>query len=181
VSNAAEYGLDARNAMDELDGCDAKKLTVADDVAANALTTVHGLYLMKFDAAKDGSKLPPTLPLSLSAMSPRYMQDLLVQMRPRLSATLPAAFPHKVCADHIGLKLMLGNSTVMVKDLGLAAEINSVSSGFGACWAPLATACPCDRVKISRSDGYRPLKLSSVCDCIIEVDGESSRHDHPRE
>jgi RNase H-like domain found in reverse transcriptase len=39
----------------------------------------------------------------------------------------------------------------------------------------------CDRVKISRSDGYRPLKLFSVCDCIIEEDGESSRHDHSRE
>jgi hypothetical protein len=37
----------------------------------------------------------------------------------------------------------------------------------------------CDRVKISRSDGYRPLKVSSVCDCIVEEDGESSRHDHP--
>jgi hypothetical protein len=39
----------------------------------------------------------------------------------------------------------------------------------------------CDRVKISRSDGYRPLKLSSGCDCIVEEDGESSRHDHSRE
>jgi hypothetical protein len=39
----------------------------------------------------------------------------------------------------------------------------------------------CERVKISRSDGYRPLKLSSGCDCIIEEDGESSRHDHSRE
>jgi hypothetical protein len=40
---------------------------------------------------------------------------------------------------------------------------------------------PCDKVKISRSDGYRPLKLSSGCDCIVEEDGESSRHDHLRE
>jgi hypothetical protein len=39
----------------------------------------------------------------------------------------------------------------------------------------------CDRVKISRPDGYRPLKLSSGCDCIVEEDGESSRHDHSRE
>jgi hypothetical protein len=39
----------------------------------------------------------------------------------------------------------------------------------------------CDRVKISRSDGCRPLKLSSGCDCIVEEDGESSRHDHSRE
>jgi hypothetical protein len=39
----------------------------------------------------------------------------------------------------------------------------------------------CDRVKISRSDGYRPLKLPSVCDCIVEENGESSRHDHSRE
>jgi hypothetical protein len=39
----------------------------------------------------------------------------------------------------------------------------------------------CDRVKISRSDGYNPLKLSSVCDCFVEEDGESSRHDHSLE
>jgi hypothetical protein len=39
----------------------------------------------------------------------------------------------------------------------------------------------CDRVKISPSDGYRPLELSSGCDCIVEEDGESSRHDHSRE
>jgi hypothetical protein len=39
----------------------------------------------------------------------------------------------------------------------------------------------CDRVKICRSDGYRTLELSSVCDCIVEEDGESSRHDHSRE
>jgi hypothetical protein len=39
----------------------------------------------------------------------------------------------------------------------------------------------CDRVKISKSDGYRPLKLSSGCDSIIEEDGESSLHDHSRE
>jgi hypothetical protein len=97
---------------------------------------------MELDAEKDGSKLPPTLPLSLNAMSPRQMQDLLVQMMPRLSTTLPAAFPHKVCADHIGLKRMLRNNTAMVKDLESAAEINSISNGFDACWAPLSTALP---------------------------------------
>jgi hypothetical protein len=97
---------------------------------------------MELDAEKDGSKLPPTLPLSLSAMSPRQMQDVLVQMRPRLSATLPAAFPHKVCADHIGLKRILRNKTAMVKDLESAAEINNVSNGFDACWAPVSRAFP---------------------------------------
>jgi hypothetical protein len=45
----------------------------------------------------------------------------------------------------------------------------------------LSGEADCDRVKISRSDGYRPLKLSSGCDCIIEEDGESSQHDHSRE
>jgi hypothetical protein len=39
----------------------------------------------------------------------------------------------------------------------------------------------CDGLKVSRSDGYRPLKLSSGCDCIVEEDGESSRHDHSLE
>jgi hypothetical protein len=78
VTNAVEYGLDARDAMDELYDCDAEELRVAEDVAAIALKTVHGLYLIDLDAKKDGSKLHPTLPLSLSAMSPRQMLDLLV-------------------------------------------------------------------------------------------------------
>jgi hypothetical protein len=39
----------------------------------------------------------------------------------------------------------------------------------------------CYRVETSQSDGYRPLKVSSGCDCIVEDDGESSRHDHSRE
>jgi hypothetical protein len=38
----------------------------------------------------------------------------------------------------------------------------------------------CDRVKVSRCDGYRPLNYP-LGDCIIEEDGESSRHDHSRE
>jgi hypothetical protein len=142
VANVSGYGLDARNTMDELDGCKAEELRVADDVAAIALTTVHGLYLIELDAEKDGSKLYPKLPLSLSVMSPRQMQDLLVQMGPRLSATLPAAFPHKVCADHIDLKRMLRNNTAMEKDLESAAEISSVYNGSNACWAPLSTAFP---------------------------------------
>jgi hypothetical protein len=73
VTNAAEYRLDATDATDELDGFEAEKLRVVGDVAAIALITVHGLYLMELYAGKDGSKLPPTLPLSLSAMSPRQM------------------------------------------------------------------------------------------------------------
>jgi hypothetical protein len=97
---------------------------------------------MELDAKKDVSKMSPTLPLSLSAMSPQLMHDLLVQMRPRLSETLPAAFSHKVCADHIGPKRVLRNKTAMLKDLESAAEINSVSNGFGSCWALLSTTFP---------------------------------------
>jgi hypothetical protein len=44
VANAAEYGLDARNAMNVPDGSEAEKLRVAEDVAAIDLTTVHGLF-----------------------------------------------------------------------------------------------------------------------------------------
>jgi hypothetical protein len=71
VANAAEYGPDAKDAMDELDGCEAEKLRVAEDVAAISLTSVHSLYLMELDAENYGSRLPSTLPLSLSARSPR--------------------------------------------------------------------------------------------------------------
>jgi hypothetical protein len=72
--------------------------------------------------------------------------------------------------------LVFHNMTVLVVDdshlLQILNELEEVLLEF---------RLVCDRVKISRSDGYRPLKLSSVCDCIIEEDGESSRHDHSRQ
>jgi hypothetical protein len=61
------YGLDAGDALEELDGFDEEKLSVGKYVTAVALTTFHGLYLMELDAEKEGSKLPPTLPLSFNA------------------------------------------------------------------------------------------------------------------
>jgi hypothetical protein len=62
----------------------------------------------------------------------------------------------------------------------VAIAQNEVGLLAGKCdMAALLTDC--DGVKISRSDGYRPLKLSSGCDCIVEEDDESSRHDHSRE
>jgi hypothetical protein len=93
MAYAAEYGLDARYVMDDLGGCEGEKLTVSEDVAAVAQMTVHDLYLVKLYAEKDGSKLPPTLLPSLCAIISRQMHGTLAEMRQRLSATLPEAFP----------------------------------------------------------------------------------------
>jgi hypothetical protein len=77
LTHAEVYGMDVGDALDDLDGCDEEKLSVAKDVTAVALTTVHGLGLLELDAEMEGSKLPPTLPLSFNALSPAQMQDLV--------------------------------------------------------------------------------------------------------
>jgi hypothetical protein len=66
----------------------------------------YHLDYLEVNTEKDGSRRPPTFPLSLQVPCIReQMQDLMVQVTPRLSATLPpCVFPHKVCADHIRAK-----------------------------------------------------------------------------
>jgi hypothetical protein len=56
---------------------------------------------------------------------------------------------------------------------GLGHLVTSVSSPTTLSNDTEAYLHTCDRVTISRSDGYRPLKLSSGCVCIIEEAGES--------
>jgi hypothetical protein len=45
IAKASEYGLDAREAIEELAEMEEEKVTVAADVAALGLVTVHGISL----------------------------------------------------------------------------------------------------------------------------------------
>jgi hypothetical protein len=106
IQKSCELGMDARDVYDERDDeCDEETIDAARDVAAIALTSVHGLYIMDLQSSQEGSMLPPAVPLSLLDMPPRSLQDSLVAMRSRLSLTLPSDFPHNVCSEHTGLKM----------------------------------------------------------------------------
>jgi hypothetical protein len=107
LEHAGVHGLGAGDALEDMDGFDEEKIVVAKDVAAVALTTVHGLYLMELDAEKEGSKKPPTLPLSLKALSPGQMQYLVRSLRPRILFSLPVGAPHDVAGEHLKLKRLL--------------------------------------------------------------------------
>jgi hypothetical protein len=130
------YGLDAGDALEELDGCDEEKLSVAKDVTAVALTTVHGLYLMEFDAEKEGSKLPSTLPLSFNAFSRGLMQDLVRSFLPRMLVSLPAGAPHDAVGEQLKLKRLLRNNAVLRTVLAAKAAEHASANGFDECWGP---------------------------------------------
>jgi hypothetical protein len=122
--------MDARDVYDDLDDeCDKERIYAARDVAAIALTCVHGLYIMDLQSSQEGS-LPPAVPLSLLDMSPRSLQDSLVAMRSRLSPTLPSDFPHKVCSEYTGLKRNVSNSDDLKRKLEEAANREGAADFF---------------------------------------------------
>jgi hypothetical protein len=64
IEKSCELGMDARDFYDELDDeCDDETIDVARDVAAIALTSVHGLYIMDLQSSQEDSKLPPAVPV----------------------------------------------------------------------------------------------------------------------
>jgi hypothetical protein len=142
LKHAAVYGLDAGDELEDLDGFDEEKRSVAKDVAAVALTTVHGLYLMELDAEKEGSKLPPTLPLSFDAMSPDQMQDLVRCFRPRILISLPACAPYDVVGEHLKLKRLLRNNAALCTEIATQAAKHASANGFDECWGPLRDEFP---------------------------------------
>jgi hypothetical protein len=107
LKHAELYGLEAGDALEDLDGCEEEKLSVAKYVTAVALATVHGLHLMELDSEKEGSKQPPTLPLSFNALSPGQVQDLVRSFRPRMLVSLPAGAPHEIVGEQLKLKRLL--------------------------------------------------------------------------
>lgn len=68
LERAGDHGLDDSDSIAELDGFKHKD-TIARDVAAVALTTVHGLSLLELEAEAEVSRPPPTLPVSMGALS----------------------------------------------------------------------------------------------------------------
>jgi hypothetical protein len=130
--------MDARDFYDEFDDeCDDEKIDVARDVAAIALTSVYGLYIMDLQSSQEGSTLPPAVPLSLLDMSPRSLQDSIVAMCSRLSLPLPSDFPHNVCSEHTGLKSDVNNSDDLKSKLEEAANRAGAADYFRTCCEPL--------------------------------------------
>jgi hypothetical protein len=69
IEKSCELGKDTRDVYDDLDTeCDEEKIDVARDVAAIALTSVHGLDIMDLQSSQEGLMLPPAVPLSLLDM-----------------------------------------------------------------------------------------------------------------
>jgi hypothetical protein len=121
---------------------DDEKIEVARDVAAIALTSVHGLYILDLQSSQEGSILPPAVPLSLLDMSPPSLQDSLVAMRSRLSLTLPTDVPHKVCSEHTGLKRDVSNSDDLKIKQEEAANRAGAADYFRTYWEPLSGNYP---------------------------------------
>jgi hypothetical protein len=148
------YGLDAGNALEYLDDCDEEKRSVVKYVTAEALTTVHGHYLMELDAEKEGLKIPPTLPLSFNALSPGHMQDLLRSFRPRMLVSLPAGAPHAIFGEHLKLKRLLRRSMQFsrpkLQHKPLNTRLQSVFTSVGALCVTSFLPCVCLRA------GLRP-------------------------
>jgi hypothetical protein len=138
------YELDAGNVLEELDCCDEEKLSVAKYVTTVALITVHGLYLMELDAKKEGSKLPPILPLPFSALSPGQMQDLVRSFRPRMLVSLPSSAPHNVVGEQLIPERLLRDNAVLWTELAhkpLSTRLNLTSVGALCVMSFLPCAC----------------------------------------
>jgi hypothetical protein len=142
LENAKVFGLDAGDVFEDLDVCGEEKLSVAKDVTAVVLTTVHGLYLIELDTEKEGSKLTPTLPLSFPALCPGQMQDLVRSLRPTMLVSLPAGAPHDVVGELLKLKRLLRNNAVLRTELAAQAAKHASANAFDECWGPLRVEFP---------------------------------------
>jgi hypothetical protein len=143
------YGLDSGDTHEDLDGCDEEKLSVGKDVASVALTTVHSLYLMELDTAKEaGSQRQRSH--SFNALSPGQMQDLERSFRPRMLFSLPAGAPHDVVGEHLQLKRLLRNNAALGTELAAQAAKHASLTSVGALCVTIFLPCVCLRA------GFRP-------------------------
>jgi hypothetical protein len=143
IAKASEHGLDAREAIEELSESEYETVLVAADVAALGLVTVHGLFCLNVEIGdEDGQavSLPPVLPLSLGDLSTTSMQDLIIEMRARLTNTLPPSVLHAICAEHKELRKALQNSSNLRQQLEDAR--GEVAAGFDSCWEPIGSKFP---------------------------------------
>jgi hypothetical protein len=86
--------MDARDVYDELDDeYDEENIDVARDVAAIALTPVHGLNIMDLQSSQKGSMLPQTVPLPLFACKIVWL-PCAAACHFRYRRTFPTKFVH---------------------------------------------------------------------------------------
>jgi hypothetical protein len=107
-----------------------------------ALTTAHGLYLMKVDKEKEGSKLPQTLPFSFNTLSAGQMQDLVRIFRPSMLFALQTGEKHNIAGEYLNLKRSLRNNAALRTELTAQAAKHASANGFDKCWGPLRDAFP---------------------------------------
>jgi hypothetical protein len=79
--------------------------------------------------------LPPVLPLSLGDLSVVAMQDLVLDMKPRMAVSQPPSVLHSICAEHKELRNALQNSSTLRKRLEDAR--GDLTAGFDSCWEPI--------------------------------------------
>jgi hypothetical protein len=141
IAKASEYGLDAREAIEELAEMEEEKVTVAADVAALGLVTVHGISCLNAEVDEvDGQavSLPPVLPLSLGDLSVVAMQGLVLDMKPRMAVSQPPSLLQFICAEHKELGKALQNSSTLRKRPEDA--LGDLTAGFDSCWEPLESS-----------------------------------------
>jgi hypothetical protein len=136
------YGLDAGDALEDLDACDEETFLARKMSPPLALTTVHGHYLMKVDKEKEGSKLPPTLPLSFRTLSAGQMQDLVRIFRPSILFSLQTGEKHDIAGEYLNLKRSLRNNAALRTVLTAQAAKHASANGFDKCWDPLRDDFP---------------------------------------
>jgi hypothetical protein len=138
IAKASEYGLDAREAIEELAEMEKEKVTVAAGVAALGLVTVHGISCLNAEVGEvDGQavSLPSVLRLSLGDLSVVAMEDLVLDMKPRMAVSQPPSLLYSICAEHKELRKALQNSSTLRKRLEDAR--GDVTAGLDSCWEPI--------------------------------------------
>jgi hypothetical protein len=143
IAKASEYGLDAREAIEELAEMEEEKVTVAADVAALGLVTVPGISSLNAEVGEvDGQAvfLPPVLLLSLGDLSVVAIQDLVLDMKPRMAVSQPPSLLYSTCAEQKELRKALQNSFTLRKRLEDAR--GDVTAGFDSCWEPIGIQFP---------------------------------------
>lgn len=99
---------------------------------------------MRIGAEAEDSKHPPTLSLSLNALSPGEMRNDLRLQRKSMLFTLPLAVPQKECNKHIELNRRLRNETTLKQDLEEKNAKQVSSNGFEeSCGAIQMTSYTC--------------------------------------
>lgn len=147
LKKTQDYGLDAREALDELEGNQTRLFTCTADISPIGLFTVYRLYYLRARKSSgeggdtevgggddQASALPPILPMYLGDMTCLERRDLLLKLKSRHTKSLPPDFSHMVSADHKELRIALRDSPLFRKDLEDTALKADILEGFCASW-----------------------------------------------